>query len=153
MKIMLNLNSARHRVGTPHTTTSTNERNSNGSIRNALGRRAKAVINNKSIDAETRAKVRYCLEIDDPWLAELVRRIEAGERIVDSVDLQAPDDSAGDAIGEQEGQEQEDKENPDEALAEKIEASVEKIETFSEKIETLAEMICQAGDEPAAALL
>jgi len=49
---------------------------------NALKRRAQAVINDKSIDPQSRAIIRYALEINDPWLAELVRRAHAGEEIV-----------------------------------------------------------------------
>lgn len=52
-------------------------------ISNALKLRAQCVINNESIDAETRALVRYGLETNDPSLAELVRRIDAGEKISD----------------------------------------------------------------------
>ena len=56
-------------------------------ILNALTRRAQAVLNDKSIDAESRAIIRYALETNDPWLAELVRRADAGENVVD--DLQS----------------------------------------------------------------
>jgi hypothetical protein len=52
-------------------------------ISNALKRRAQAVINDKSIDAQSRALIRYALETDDPWLPELVRRADAGETIID----------------------------------------------------------------------
>ena len=102
---------------TPFTTNSTTN-----TISEALKRRAQAVINDKSIDADARAVIRYSLEINDPWLAELVRQVDAGETIIDeSGFLQAPAASEGDSI---EG-----------------------------KIEALKEMICQAGDESAAALL
>ena len=46
-------------------------------------RRAQDLINNKSIDAGTRTLLRYALEIDDPLLPDLVRRVDAGERIID----------------------------------------------------------------------
>lgn len=52
-------------------------------IMNALTRRAQAILNDKSIDPESRAIIRYALEINDPWLAELVRRADAGEPVVD----------------------------------------------------------------------
>lgn len=45
--------------------------------------RAQALISDKSIDAETRAVLRYAFEINDPLLAGLVRRVDAGETIVD----------------------------------------------------------------------
>lgn len=43
----------------------------------------------RSLDAQSRALIRYGLEINDPWLAELVRRADAGESIIDNLeDLQ-----------------------------------------------------------------
>ena len=48
----------------------------------AIKRRAQDLINNKSIDAATRTLLRYGVEIDDPLLPDIVRRIEAGERII-----------------------------------------------------------------------
>lgn len=69
----------------------------NNTISNSLRRRAESVINDKSIDAESRALIRYGLEIDDPWLAELVRRADAGESIVDNLkDLQTSADDSSD---------------------------------------------------------
>jgi hypothetical protein len=56
-------------------------------IVNALKQRAEAVINNRSIDAQSRSIIRYALETNDPWLAELVRRAEVGERIADTIDF------------------------------------------------------------------
>jgi len=52
-------------------------------IVNALKERAQAVVNDRSIDAQSRAIIRYSLETNDPLLAELVRRADAGETIVD----------------------------------------------------------------------
>ena len=78
---------------TPHATNSITN-----TISEALKRRAQAVINDRSIDASARAVIRYSLEINDPWLADLVRRVDAGESIIDeSGFLQAP---AGDSIEE-----------------------------------------------------
>ena len=54
-------------------------------INNALKRRAQSVINNKSIDAQTRGLIRYAMEINDPCLAELVRRVAAGETNIDEI--------------------------------------------------------------------
>ena len=68
---MFNLNSARLREETPH-------------LSDALKRRAQSVINDKSIDAQTRAVIRYGLEINDPWLPELVRCVDNGESIIDN---------------------------------------------------------------------
>lgn len=61
-------------------------------IMDALTRRAQAILNDNSIDPQSRAIIRYAMEIDDPWLAELVRRADAGERLFDTVDFsQEPD--------------------------------------------------------------
>ena len=48
-----------------------------------IKRRAQDLIDNKSIDVATRNVLRYGLEIDDPLLPNLVRRVDAGERIID----------------------------------------------------------------------
>ncbi|HEX7332068.1 MAG TPA: hypothetical protein VF290_11260 [Pyrinomonadaceae bacterium] len=78
---MANDSSATAREPHVNQTTRTN------TIVNALKRRAQAVLNDKSIDAQSRAIIRYGLETNDPWLAELVRRADAGERVVDTIDF------------------------------------------------------------------
>ena len=110
---MLNDSSAVEREETPHTnSTQQNGFRVNRRIGIAFRRRAQAVIRDRSIDAQSRALIRYALEGNDPWLAELVRRVDAGESLVDSLDLsQEPHTS-----------------NDDDLEVEKIEA--------------LAEMIC-----------
>ena len=65
---------------TPHG----NQTSRTNTIVNALKQRAQAVVNDKSIDPQSRAIIRYALETNDPWLAELVRRADAGEAIIDS---------------------------------------------------------------------
>ena len=55
-------------------------------IVNTLKQRALSVLYDKSVDAQSRAVIRYALETNDPWLAELVRRAEKGEDIVDSIE-------------------------------------------------------------------
>ncbi|HEX7331080.1 MAG TPA: hypothetical protein VF290_06255 [Pyrinomonadaceae bacterium] len=52
-------------------------------ILNALKRRAQAVVNDTSIDPQSRAIIRYAMEINDPWLAELVRRADEGLETID----------------------------------------------------------------------
>ena len=90
---------------------------------NAVRRRARALLNDRSLDAESRALIRYGLEINDPHLAELVRRADAGERDLRSLDLsEMPDTTYED-------------------------------DPTEEKIETLAEIICRGGDNCVAALL
>jgi hypothetical protein len=56
-------------------------------ISDALRRRAQSVINDRRTDPQWRTIVRYALEINDPWLADVVRRAGAGEKIIDSVDF------------------------------------------------------------------
>lgn len=67
---------------TPHLTETTNT-----IISNALKRRAQSLINDTSIDPRWRAIVRYGLETNDPWLGDLVRRADAGEPIIDTIDF------------------------------------------------------------------
>ena len=75
---MANHSSATVREHTSHA----NQTSRTNTIANALKRRAQAVVNDKSIDPQSRAIVRYALEINDPWLAELVRRADDGKAIV-----------------------------------------------------------------------
>ena len=67
---------------TPHETETTQI-----TISEALRRRAQSVINDTSIDPQWRNIVRYALEINDPLLPDLVRRADAGERIIDTTDV------------------------------------------------------------------
>jgi hypothetical protein len=53
-------------------------------ISDALRSHAESVINDSSIDPQWRTIIRYALEIDDPWLNDLVPRAEAGEDIRDT---------------------------------------------------------------------
>ena len=71
--------SAPERTETPHATNST----TNQTISDDVRRRAQSLINDRTIDANGRAWLRYALEINDPALPELVRRADAGERIID----------------------------------------------------------------------
>ena len=79
---MVNHVSASVRVETPHETETTQI-----TISNSLRRRAQALINDTSIDPQWRNIVRYALEINDPLLADLVRRADARERIIDTTDF------------------------------------------------------------------
>jgi hypothetical protein len=97
MKIMASHSSATAREETPHVT----ETNRTITISDALRRRALAVINERSIDPQWRAVIRYALETNDPWLAELVRRADEGETIVDALDFsQTP--AAGEGVSSEE---------------------------------------------------
>jgi hypothetical protein len=84
MKLMANHSSATVREHTPHA----NQTSRTNTIASALKRRAQAVLNDKSIDPQSRAIIRYALDINDPSLAELVQRADAGEPIV--VTLEEP---------------------------------------------------------------
>jgi len=72
-------------------------------IVNALRERALAVINDRSIDAPSRAIIRYSLEINDPLLAELVRRADAGETIANGagyLNIPSTDEEKVEALAE-----------------------------------------------------
>ena len=90
---MTSYSSATVREQAPHLT----------NISNALKRRTQSVIEDKSIDAQTRALVRYALETNDPWLPELVRRIDGGETVGDDFFVSTPepfaDQSSEEKIG------------------------------------------------------
>lgn len=49
----------------------------------SLKRRARLLITNSSIPGPTRQLIRYALEIKDPYLAQVVRRVEAGEMVIE----------------------------------------------------------------------
>ena len=75
-------------------------------------------MNGRSIDPQSRAIIRYAMEINDPWPAELVRQADSDG----TIDLsEIPLDSEADAT--------------------------------EDKIKGLTEIICNAGEEPTAALL
>ena len=61
-------------------------------VSDSLKPRAQAIIDDTSIDAETRAIIRYGLEIDDPWLEDLVRSVDAGESIVDNLNVRSTEE-------------------------------------------------------------
>ena len=96
-------------------------------IINALKLRALAVLNDRSLDSQSRAILRYALETNDPWLARLVRQTEQREGIVDMF--------ASSQTAKSETQ--------------------ERIPRTSDedRIEAVAEMICAGADQSPAALL
>jgi hypothetical protein len=68
--------SAPERQATPHTT--------NNTISDAIKRRAQALINDRTIDESDRGFIRYTLATNDTsGLSELVRRVDAGEPVID----------------------------------------------------------------------
>ena len=89
-------------------------------ISDALRRRAQSVIYDRSIDPQWRSIIRYALEISDPLLPDLVRRADAGEKIIETTEFSTQESNEDDSN--------------------------------EEKVNALAEIICEAGDEAAAAL-
>ena len=118
--------SATTRERTPHA----NQTTRTNTIINALKRRAQAVLNDTSIDAQSRAIIRYGLETNDSWLAQLLNRVDAGENISDTFDFSQTHET-----------------NEPDSTPENTErcASIE-------RAEALTAMICRAGDEAAGAL-
>jgi len=116
---MLN-HSASEREETPHSInpTQNNTLNADRYIAVAYRRRAESVIKDASIDPQTRALIRYALETSDPWLAELLRRVDAGDSLLDTVDFSQEPQTRNDD------------------------------DLYLDKIGALAEMICRSGDEP-----
>src|SRR5215208_703906 len=85
LTVMTTHSSAPERQATPHAT------NSNNTISDAVRRRAHALINDRTFDASERVWLRYALETNDAaGLAELVRRADAGEPIIDDSHLLEP---------------------------------------------------------------
>ena len=54
----------------------------------SLKRRARLLITNSSIPRQTRSLIRYALEIKDPYLTQVVRRVEDGEITIDYLVLE-----------------------------------------------------------------
>ena len=82
---------------TPHS----NRISRTNTIMNALIRRAQAVLNDESIDPQSRAVIRYAMERNDPWLARLVRRADAGEAVVESLSMEEPPETYDDDLDEE----------------------------------------------------
>jgi len=91
---MTSHSSATTREETSHVTETTRI-----TISDALRRRAQSVIYDISIDPEWRAIVRYALETNDPWLADLVLCADAGETLIDTIDFsQTPETDEDNSI-------------------------------------------------------
>ena len=69
-------------------------------VTNSIKRRAQLIIEDRSIDGGTRAIIRYGLETNDPWLADLVRRVDAGETIVDNISVSQTPEEKIEALSE-----------------------------------------------------
>jgi len=94
MKIMTSHSSATALDEAPHEA----ETSTIITVSDATKRRAESVINDRTIDPQWRTIIRAALELNDPWLAELVSRAEAGENIVETFDsLRTPDSDQEDS--------------------------------------------------------
>jgi hypothetical protein len=136
MKFMTDHVSATMREETPHTDESrANEShvNETPTISDAVRRQAQSVIDNTAIDPDWRAVIRHYLETDDPWVAELLPRAEAGETVIDTLYAPQTLDSSQTLDFPQTREPCDDK-------------------STVEKIEALTEMICGAREESTAAL-
>ena len=92
---MASHSSATARDETPHV----NQTTRTATIIDALKRRAQSVLNDRSIDPQSRAIIRYALEINDPGLAELVRQADASGTInLSEIPLSSEADSPEDKI-------------------------------------------------------
>jgi hypothetical protein len=60
---------------------------SSNNIDASLKRRARLLITNSSVPKQTRNLMRYALEIKDPHLAQVLRRVESGEMTIDYLHL------------------------------------------------------------------
>ena len=74
---------ARHSSASLREQTSTQRKPKSKIIDASLKRRARRLIANRSIPGQTRNLIRYALEINDPYLAQVVRRVEQGEMTID----------------------------------------------------------------------
>ena len=66
---------ARHSSATP--------RGKSHTIDTNLKRRARLLTTNSSIPRQTRSLIRYAIQIKDPHLAQVVRRVEGGELTIE----------------------------------------------------------------------
>lgn len=80
---------ANHSSATTRETPHVNRKSRTNTIMNALKQRAQTVLNDTSIDSQSRAIIRQALETNDPWLARLVQA-QLDEDIIETVELELP---------------------------------------------------------------
>lgn len=125
---MTNHGSAIEREETPQSTQTphVNRTTRTATIIDALKTRAESVLNDKSLDPQSRAVLRYAFETNDPWLARMVRRAEASEPVIAELKT---------------------------SRIERTKRSHTSQTGFDfsreTKIDILAELICRPGDDPA----
>jgi hypothetical protein len=54
-----------------------------------LKRRARNLATDSRVDPRTRSLIRYGLEVKDPYLEQIVNRVEAGETSIDHIHLES----------------------------------------------------------------
>lgn len=137
---------AKHSSATAHSETPhVLELSRTNTIMNALKQRAQAVLNDESLDAQSRAVIRYGLETNDPWLAELVRRGEASESFADKL-------HCSQTVGIHElSSDPEAERTPADGEVNPVTGTGVTV-LGKDRIEALAEIICGACDESAGAL-
>jgi len=54
-----------------------------------LKRRARKLTTDSRVDPRTRSLIRYGLEIKDPYLEQIVNRVEAGEMRIDHISFES----------------------------------------------------------------
>ena len=94
---------ANHSSATVRETPHVNQTSRTNTIVNALKERAQSVVNDRSIDPQSRAIIRYALETNDPWLAQLVRRADEGETVVDEAGFLKPSNTNEEKISRRKG--------------------------------------------------
>ena len=52
----------------------------------SIKRRARLLATDGTIPSQTRSLIRYALEINDPELTQLIRRVQAGEMTIDRLE-------------------------------------------------------------------
>lgn len=72
-----------------------NRKSRTNTIVNALKERAQAVLNDRSIDPESREIIRQALETNDPWLARLLQA-QIDEDIIEAVESELPEGTGED---------------------------------------------------------
>lgn len=70
-----------------HTSATPRKQESHGTDA-ALKRHARLLITNVSIPKQTRSLIQYALRIKDPYLDQVVRRVEGGEMTIEHVQIE-----------------------------------------------------------------
>jgi hypothetical protein len=79
-----------HSSATAHQETPHEAETTITTVSDATKRRAESVVNDRRIDPQWRTIIRFALELNDPFVGELVSRAEAGQNIVDTFESLRP---------------------------------------------------------------